>query len=123
MPLAPQQTVVYQPYNNTQFAMHPRQESPRMTQPTNTQLYNNGNQNAFITTTGSAVHNNFSFPNSYSNSSVIGSGNPVVSSNMPPLLTQQTPNIPPLRQSLIDVSRPTRNIFPFDSYIMKTKFD
>jgi hypothetical protein len=125
MPLAPQQTIVYQPYNggNAPFTMHPRQESPRMSQTANTQLYNNANQNAFLATTGSAIHSNFSFPNSFSNSGVINPGTSVMPSTMTPLLTQQTPNIPPLRQSLIDFSRPTRNIFPIDSYMIKTKFD
>jgi hypothetical protein len=104
--------------------MHPRQESPRVSQQANTQLFSNVPQSAFISATGSAIQSNFSFPNSYSNSSVAGTGNPVIPSTMVPLFTQQqTPNIPPLRQSQIDFSRPTRNIFPSDSYIIKTKFD
>jgi hypothetical protein len=100
--------------------MHPRQESPRVSQPSNPQLYNNGNQNVFIPSSSAIAHNSFGFPHS----STLGSGNAVLpTTTANPLLTQQTPNIPPLRPSLIDFTRPTRNIFPIDTYATKTKFD
>lgn len=35
----------------------------------------------------------------------------------------QQPSIAPLRPSNIDMTRPTRNIFPCDIYETKTKFD
>lgn len=37
--------------------------------------------------------------------------------------TQAPININPLKPSIIDQSRPSRNIFPLDSYVNKTKFD
>lgn len=38
-------------------------------------------------------------------------------------ITQPPINIAPLKPSAIDQSRPSRNIFPLDSYVSKTKFD
>jgi hypothetical protein len=66
----------------------------------------------------SSFHNNFSY-----NPGVIGGANLVMQPNVGGQLGQQPISIPPLRPSIIDMSRPTRNIFPSDTYVTKTKFD
>lgn len=117
---------------NTTFGKYPRPESPRVSQqsslysqplPAHTQL-GNFNQVSNVQMINSSarppVYTGLS--PSFASPAVIGPPT-VYSSYYPPMTQSTTPNISPLRPSNIEQTRPTKNIFPSDTYNIKTKFD
>lgn len=126
IPVVPQQsliapTVMYQqPFTtNPIFTRYPRPESPRVPV-TNPTLFQNSLHNTLLPAVGSSSYHN----NSNYNSGIIGGANLTnLGMHTSQGIMQPLVSIPPLRPSIIDLTRPTRNIFPADTYITRTKFD
>lgn len=115
MPIANQQIPAYQTFagNTTTIPRHIRPESPRVSQTINSNIYPN-TINTNLPPLPTSTHT-YNMPN------FIGTGPTVLPTNIG--VGQQIPNLMPLRPSIIDLTRPTRNIFPSDTYVTKTKFD
>jgi len=65
------------------------------------------------------IHTSSSFSQSGYNSSFYSAQQPLAPSS----ISNSNSNIPPIRVSSIDQTRPSKNIFPSDTYKTKTKFD